>query len=272
MILALVAAAKNIKNAAVDNFIKGELYERKGGNLNERYSKVVHPDTGTPQGGIVSPVLANIYLHYVLDLWFDKKIKKLCQGKACMYRYADDFVCAFQRKEDAENFYSIVSERLKKFGLKLATDKTKIIRFSKNTERKNGTFEFLGFEFRRGLSRKGKPLVKRRTASKKFKGAVKRMTQWCKTSRHVNIRQKLEQVNVKLIGHYNYYGVIGNYKSLNQFYYLTKRSLFKWLNRRSQRKSFNWGKFERLIKRYGIEKARITEKIDKQMKVRFRYA
>ena len=98
------------------------------------------------------------------------------------------------------------------------------------------------------------------------------MTQWCKVSRHINIGQKFKQVNVKLVGHYNYYGVIGNYKSLNQFYYLTRRSLFKWLNRRSQRKSFNWEKFERLMKRYGIEKPRITEKIDRQVKFRFRYA
>ena len=238
----------------------------------ETTGKVVHPVTGTPQGGIVSPVLANIYLHYVLDLWFDKKIKKLSQGNACIYRYADDFVCAFQNKEDAENFYSILSERLKKFGLKLATEKTKVIRFSKNIEKNNGTFEFLGFEFRRGLSRKGKPLLKRRTSPKKFRIAVKKMTKWSKASRHVNIRQKLKQVNVKLIGHYNYYGVIGNYKSLNQFYYLTRRSLFKWLNRRSQRKSFNWEKFTRLIKRYGIEKPRITEKVDRQLKFRYRYA
>ena len=238
----------------------------------ETNGKVVHPDTGTPQGGIVSPVLANIYLHYVLDLWFDKKIKKLCQGKACMYRYADDWVCAFQYKEDAKNFYSILSGRLKKFGLKLATEKTKIIRFSKNMEMKNGTFEFLGFKFKQGLSRKGKPLVKRRTSPKKFRAAVKRMTQWCKISRHIDIGQKFKQVNVKLVGHYNYYGVIGNYKSLNQFCYLTRRSLFKWLNRRSQRKSFNWEKFERLMKRYGIEKPRITEKIDRQVKFRFRYA
>jgi len=238
----------------------------------ETDGKVIHPDTGTPQGGIVSPVLANIYLHYALDIWFEKKFKPRCQGKATIYRYADDFVCAFQYEADAGKFYHGLGERLKKFGLELSEEKTNIIRFSKYAKGERERFEFLGFEFRRGISRKGKRIVKRRTSPKRLTRAVKRITEWCKITRHMNLKQKFEQLNVKLIGHYNYYGVIGNYKSMNQFLYQTKRSLFKWLNRRSQRKSFNWEKFDKLVKRYGMKMPRITERINRQVKFKFRFA
>jgi len=129
--------------------------------------KILHPITGTPQGGIVSPILANIYLHYVLDLWFEKKVKPDCKGEAYLCRYADDFICAFRFKGDVEEFYMALIKRLNKFGLSLSPDKTRIIRFSR-FEKGTNYFEFLGFEFRWGTSRKGKGIIKRRTSRKKL--------------------------------------------------------------------------------------------------------
>jgi len=220
--------------------------------------QVIHPVTGTPQGGIVSPVLSNIYLHYALDLWFHKVIKKQCRGEACLIRFADDFVSAFQYQEDAERFYRMLGERVGKFKLEMSEEKTRIIPFPRHRPSGKYRFDFLGFEFYWGKDRSGKPHLKRRTSRKKLRSSIKRFTEWCKKNRNLEPRVLFRRINAKLRGYYNYYGVFGNYDSLQQFFQQVKRILFKWLNRRSQRRSYNWRGFEQLLEHYGVEQPRIV--------------
>jgi retron-type reverse transcriptase len=149
--------------------------------------EVIHLATGTPQGGIVSPILANVYLHYALDLWFEKRIKPVCNGEAFIIRYADDFICAFQYQQDAELFYQQLSERLGKFGLEFSAEKTRILLFSRSMLKQSETFEFLGFEFRRAMSRKFKPIINRRTSRKKLRASIAAFTEWIKTNRNKKI-------------------------------------------------------------------------------------
>jgi group II intron reverse transcriptase/maturase len=222
-------------------------------------NKVICPATGTPQGGIVSPVLANIYLHYALDVWFEQIVKSHCVGKAYLCRYADDFICAFTNEYDAKRFYKVLGKRLARFNLELAEDKTHIIRFSRFQKEKTH-FEFLGFEFRWGKSRFGKIVLKRRTSPKKLKKAIVNFTNWCKESGHKRVSILFKQINSKLRGYYNYYGLAGNSKALNSFFYWAKVNLLKWLNRRSQRKSYTWQAFNDLIKHFNLLKPRIIRR------------
>jgi RNA-directed DNA polymerase len=222
--------------------------------------KILHPETGTPQGGIVSPVLANVYLHYALDLWFEKVVRKQLRGEAMICRYADDFVCAFRYQEDAEYFYQALPERLGKFGLKVAPEKTKILRFSRFHPGMKRRFAFLGFEFYWYPDRQGVPRVKRRTARKKLLGACRRIKEWIKENRHLPGRQFIKELNRRLQGHYNYYGIRGNSESLYRFYRWAKECAFKWLNRRGGKKSsFTWEAFTRALERLGIARPTITE-------------
>ncbi len=235
----------------------------------EEDGKVTHPVTGTPQGGIVSPVLANIYLHYALDLWFEKVVKKYSKGAAYLLRYADDFVCLFQYKDEAERFYRTLPKRLGKFKLELSKEKTRIIRFSRFQKKDRKRFEFLGFEYTWAESRKGKQIVRRRTSRKKFRQSLTNLARWCREHRSDSIGKLMKLLNQKLRGYYNYYGVIGNYPSLKEFFYHVKRILFKWLNRRSQKRSYNWQRFDAMIKHHRIERPRIVEKYDNQLKFAF---
>lgn len=239
----------------------------KAGVLEE--GKVIDPVTGTPQGGTVSPILANIYLHYALDEWFEEVVKAHC-GQAYFCRYADDFICAFQNQKDAERFYKVLGKRLEKFGLALAEEKTRIIRFSRLHMEDKAMFEFLGFEFRWGTNRAGKPQLRKRTSRKRLRNSIKNFGEWCRENIHLRMTDFFEKLNAKLRGYYNYYGVIGNYESLASFYYQAMRKLFKRLNRRSQRKSYTWVGFNELLKYFRIEKPRITEKkLPKQLKMAF---
>ncbi len=222
--------------------------------------EVIHPVTGTPQGGIVSPILANVYLHYVLDLWFQKVVKKHCRGEACLIRYADDFVCGFQYQKDAERFYNAMGKRLGKFGLKLSPEKTKVIEFRRDQQSGKNSFDFLGFEFRWGKDRSGKPHLKRRTSRKKLRKSLKNFTDWCKANRHLRLDVLFKKLNAKLRGYYNYYGVIGNSASLMEFFKQATRILFKWLNRCSQRRSYTWRGFQELIEFFIIERPRVVER------------
>ena len=219
---------------------------------------VLHPATGTPQGGIVSPVLANVYLHYVLDLWFLKVVKPRCRGEACLIRFADDFVAAFQYQADAEWFYQELGQRLGKFGLELSADKTRVIPFSQHHALGKTSFDFLGFEFRWGKDRAGKPHVRRRTARKKLRNSLKQFTAWCQEKCRYGLKDLFKELNAKLRGYFNYYGVNGNYDSLNQFFRSALRILFKWLNRRSQRRSYNWTGFRELLRFFQIEQPYIV--------------
>jgi RNA-directed DNA polymerase len=225
----------------------------------ETDGQVLHPVTGTPQGGVISPILANLYLHYALDLWFERRFKPSCQGSAMIIRFADDFVCAFEHQQDAERFYAELGSRLGKFGLDVAPDKTRILRFSKFDLPGSGTFEFLGFEFRWRRSRRGGRTVSRRTSRKKFKASLAALTAWIKEKRNRKITSLFQTLRGKFRGYWNYYGVIGNSASLHSFFYLAKRILFKWLNRRSQRRSYTWRGFADLLIFYQVPFPRVTE-------------
>jgi len=231
----------------------------------ETDGQVIHPATGTPQGGIVSPVLANIYLHYVLDLWFEKVVKPRCKGAVYLFRYADDFVCLFQYRHEAQMFYDALPQRMGKFGLELSAEKTRILNFSKFRMEEKNRFDFLGFEFSWGKSLSGKPQIKRRTSRKKLNKSVEMFTEWCKKNRNWRLRDLMTILKSKLRGYYNYYGLIGNYAGLREFYDQVKWVLFKWLNRRSQRKSYNSEEYFKLLKRYGIPRPRVVQRRDYQL-------
>lgn len=227
---------------------------------------IIHPATGTPQGGVVSPVLANIYLHYVLDLWFEKKIKQKGEGRMYLCRYADDFVCLFQFRKDAEMFYQELPNRLEKFGLEVSEQKTRILSFSKFRMEENSRFDFLGFEFRWGKGGKtGNPQIKRRTSGEKFRKSLANFKQWCKANRNLKIIDLIAKLNKKLRGYYEYYGIIGNSKSLRKFYRNVERILKKWLNRRSQRKSYTWKGYKLMLKHYSLLEPKITENRNYQL-------
>jgi RNA-directed DNA polymerase len=224
----------------------------------ETDGKVVHPVTGTPQGGIVSPLLANIYLHFALDLWFHKVFIPHCSGEACLIRYADDFVCAFEKEEDARRFYEALGERLKKFNLELSADKTEITPFSPSGSVGKMSFNFLGFEFRWGKDRAGKPHVDKRTARKSLRNSLTRFKLWLKDNRHRRLPDLFKLLNAKLTGYFNHFGVHGNIRSLEFFYHQVIRQLWKYLNRRSQRKSYNWDGFRQLLTQFGVVKPHIV--------------
>jgi len=153
----------------------------------------------------------------------------------------------------------VLKGRLRKFGLELSEEKTNIIPFSRYRKEEKSWFEFLGFEFRWGISRNGKDIIKRRTSRKKLRKSLKNVNNWCQRVRSLRLRKIIELLNVKLRGYYNYYGVIGNYESLDEFFYQVRRTLFKWLNRRSQKRSYNWEKFNRMLRIYRLEPPRIVE-------------
>jgi RNA-directed DNA polymerase len=220
--------------------------------------QVRHPVTGTPQGEICSPILANVYLHYALDLWFEQGVKRRCRGEACLIRYADDFVCAFEKQEDAERFYKALGQRLGKFGLELSAEKTRVISCSRQPPVAKTSFEFLGFEFRWGKDRAGKDHLNRRTSRTKLRNSLKRFTQWCKTNRHQRQGVLFARLNAKLRGYSNDYGVHGNFASLKQFFFSAMGILQKWLNRRRQRRSDTWAGYTELLARVKVERPRIV--------------
>ena len=222
--------------------------------------QVIHPLTGTPQGGIVSPILANVYLHHVLDLWLEHYVKPRCEGMVYACRYADDFVVLFQYQHEAHWFYRELPNRLGKFDLSLSEEKTRVIRFSRFYVNNGERFDFLGFEFRWGVSRFGKATVKLRTSRKKLRQSLANFTSWCKEYRKYSLRITFDKLCSKLRGYYNHYGIRGNSKSLNEFFYWSMRILFKWLNRRSQKRSYNWTGFNALLRDFNVPKPRIPTK------------
>jgi RNA-directed DNA polymerase len=252
---------QRIADGALLNLIRKWL---RAGILEED-GRVVHPQTGTPQGGIISPVLANIYLHYALDLWFEKRVRAQQRGQCRLIRYADDFVVAFEYRHEAEAFDQALKTRLAQFGLELAVDKTKTLRFGRNGGPHNGRFDFLGFEFYWQPDREGKPRVKRRTATKKYLAGKQRIRDWIKENRHRPVRQIMKTLRTKLQGTWNYYGLIGNFRRMQLLYEETNRTLHKWLNRRSQRRSLSRQAVDRLFERYQIPPPRIVEKRDQNV-------
>ena len=236
----------------IEKWLKAGVLEEDG--------QVIHPEAGSPQGGSISPILANIYLHYVLDLWFQYKVKPRCRARATMCRYADDVVFVFQHQQEARSFYREIGPRLARFGLQLAADKSRVVRFSRfHLGTKAKAFDFLGFEFRWIVDRSGTPRVTRRNSRKRFRNSLARVTEWCREHRTWPVDEIVAALNVKLRGYYNYYGVIGNYRSIQAFFCEARRLLFRWLNRRSHRRSYNWKGFNDLLRRLGLLQPRITE-------------
>ena len=238
------------------NFIRLITRFLKAGIMEE--GKQYDTDKGTPQGGLISPILANVYLHYATDLWFEKVIKKNSSGEVHMVRYADDIVCSFQIKQEAEKFLIALKKRLEKFGLEIAEDKTKILefgRFAEVTRKNNGngkpeTFDFLGFTHVCGKTRNNKFIVKRTTSKKKLKAKKQAAKEWLKENMHQNIKVLIDSLNKKLVGHYAYYGVNGNMKRLGEFRFYITKILYQTLNRRSQKRSFNWEEFQMKVLKY----------------------
>jgi RNA-directed DNA polymerase len=222
-------------------------------------------EEGTPQGGSISPLLANIYLHYALDVWFEKDYRKSSKGKTRLIRYADDFVVCFQNREDAMRFLGELKERLQKFGLEVEPTKTKVVEFGKRAEQnarargeKPETFDFLGFTHYCSRTRDGKRFrMKRVTARKKYRAKLAGMKEWIKRKRNIPLRELLPEVGAKLTGHYQYYGVTDNYRGIRRYRDEVKRLLFKWLNRRSQRRSFTWEEYNRMLERFPLPEPRI---------------
>lgn len=247
---------ERVKDAAFVGLIAKWL---KAGVLEED-GKTVHPVTGTPQGGIISPVLANIYLHYALDLWFERKVRPRQRGQAMLMRYADDFVCAFEDRGEAEAFMGWLSERLGKFGLELAGEKSGLVRFSRHAMKDNGGFRFLGFLYHWTLSRNGKPKVQRMTDPRKLQASVAAFSEWIQSKRHQRAHRVMAQLQRKLAGYWNYYGVTGNSRSLGKYWWSVLGLLYKWLNRRSHKRSYTWKGLMACLEDFKIPKPRITEK------------
>ncbi|MBU4482457.1 group II intron reverse transcriptase/maturase [Patescibacteria group bacterium] len=224
-------------------------------------------EIGTPQGGILSPLLANIYLHYVLDLWFEEVERKKISGYTEIIRYADDFIIGAQTKHEAYQILKDLKERLRKFRLEVSIEKTGIKEFGRYAEENSGnrgkikpdTFDFLGFTHYCSKSRKGNFLMKIKTNVKRHRKALKELNMWLKKIRNKSeIKQIWKMLASKMQGHYNYYSVSSNSKSINSYHYQVKRLVFKWLNRRSQKQSFNWKEFDKYLKLYPLPKSTLV--------------
>jgi RNA-directed DNA polymerase len=223
---------------------------------------VTRSEKGTPQGGVVSPMLANRYLHEIVDEWWVSVVLPRMRGRAFMIRYADDFVMVFSSKRDALRVQEVLPKRLGRFGLTLHPDKTRLVHFQRPYQSgkgpKMGSFDFLGMTFYWGKSRKGRWSLKRKTAKGRLSRALRSINQWLRRVRHLPVREQARFLGLKLRGHFLYYGIRGNSKSLNRFRYETYRLWFKWLNRRSQRRSMTWEVFNLLCKRHRLPPARIN--------------
>jgi group II intron reverse transcriptase/maturase len=225
-------------------------------------------EEGTPQGGLVSPVLSNIYLHYVLDLWFEKRFKRSCGGEAHLVRYADDFIACFEDEADAKRFIEALKERLAAFDLEVEPTKTAVLRFGSKAEqechrdglRRPKTFNFLGLTHFVSHSRKGNFAVGRKTERKRFSQKLKRLNEALRRLRLDGGKAMMTYVQQHLRGHIQYYGVSGNNRSVRRYYYAACRLLFKWLNRRSQCRSIIWERYG-VIVRHWMPRVRIVHNL-----------
>jgi group II intron reverse transcriptase/maturase len=230
---------------------------------------VSYPDAGSPQGGVVSPLLSNVFLHYVLDLWFEQEVRPRLRRRAFLIRYADDFVIGFRDRRDAQRVMEVVPKRFDKHGLTVHPTKTRLVPFSSSSLTKDrgeprerpGTFDLLGFTHFWSRSQRGYWIVKRKTASDRFSRALRSMDSWCQANRHLSLREQQQKLNEKLRGHYAYYGVTGNSAALSRFLHEVECRWRKWLYRRNRLRSLNWSLFRRLLQRYPLAPVRTMRSI-----------
>ncbi|MBC8425146.1 group II intron reverse transcriptase/maturase [bacterium] len=218
--------------------------------------QVTRSATGSPQGGVISPLLANIYLHYVLDLWFEREVKPRLRGKAVLVRYADDVVVVFEHEHDARRVLAVLGKRLEKYGLQMHPDKTRLVQFGPPDNRGSGeggggsgSFDMLGLTHHWARSRKGNWVVKQRTARRRFSRSVRQVYLWCRNNRHLPVVVQRTALAAKLRGHYSYFGITGNSDALVRFYRAVTRAWQKWLGRRSHKAKRDWQWFNRLLDR-----------------------
>jgi group II intron reverse transcriptase/maturase len=226
------------------------------------------PEHGTPQGGVVSPLLANIVLHYVLDEWFAKEVRPRLKGEAFLIRSADDFVIGVAREDDARRIMEVLPKRMSKYGLTVHPEKTRVVRFhpadvadSEPADQNSTgprTFDFLGFTHYWGRSRRGGWVVKRKTAKGRLKRALDALAAWCRENLHLPIGDQHQKLTQKLEGHYGYYGIIGNYASLQKFLGAARGIWKRWLSRRGRDKPLSWPEFVRLEQHYRLPPARVV--------------
>jgi group II intron reverse transcriptase/maturase len=230
---------------------------------------LVPTEQGTPQGGNLSPIIANVFLHYVLDLWFEKKIKPQMRGICYLVRYADDFLCLVQNQREAQYIEQTLRERFVKFDLQLHPEKTRVIDLRrgqmqkvKEDKHRPHSFDFLGFTHYGSKSRKGKWVLGRRTSAKKFRKACKALSAWLRVTRNAaKLSQWWPILQAKLVGHYQYYGISGNARMIERYNQVARRLIFKWLNRRSQKASFTWETFQIYLEHYPLPKPRIAHRL-----------
>lgn len=228
---------------------------------------LAYPNEGSPQGGVISPLLANVYLHEVLDTWFEAEVRPRLKGPAQLIRYADDAVMIFREEQDARKVMAVLPKRFGRYGLTLHPEKTRLVPF-KRPERSNppdgdqtsDSFDLLGFTHFWGLSQKGNWVVKQTTASSRFTRGLKALTQWCRLNRHLPFETQWRVLRQKLSGHYEYYGITGNAKRLSQFLFQAKKIWRKWLSRRSQRAYLSWEEFNRMLERCPLPPPRVRHK------------
>lgn len=222
-----------------------------------------YPESGTPQGGVISPLLANVYLHEVVDRWFEEVVRPRLQGRASLIRYADDMVFVFASERDARRVVEVLPKRFERFGLRLHPEKTRLLDFRRpcgkdRSPRVPGSFDFLGFTHYWGRSRRGNHVIQRKTATKRLSRALTSLREWCRKNRHRPVEWQQQKLRQKLQGHYAYYGITGNFRSLGSLYWEAHRIWRYWLNRRSQRARMVWEKFNLLLKRHPLPRPRIV--------------
>jgi group II intron reverse transcriptase/maturase len=254
--------AKRMRDGVIERLIGKWL---NAGVLEE--GRLTFPECGTPQGGVISPLLANIYLHEVIDSWFAQEVLPRMQGGAFLVRYADDLVMGFEREADAQRVWAVLAKRLAKYGLRLNSDKTRLLDFRPPTDHRGpggsdpGSFDFLGFTHYWATSRKGVWVVKQKTANSRFTRALQRIKAWCQENRHLPVKSQWERLTLQLRGHYGYYGITGNFRWLGRFRNEVGKTWRKWLSRRSQKALITWAAFRRLLERYPLPVPRVVHSI-----------